>query len=47
MYLQGKDGQPHRRRIITEEEKEAVPPEMHAGHFGVKRMIAKINLRFF
>ncbi|KAK6305096.1 hypothetical protein J4Q44_G00238760 [Coregonus suidteri] len=47
MYLLGKDGQPHRRLIFTKEEKEAVLTEMHAGHFGVKRMIAKINLRFF
>ncbi|KAK6322198.1 hypothetical protein J4Q44_G00069900 [Coregonus suidteri] len=44
MYLRGKDRQPHRRVIFT---KEAVLTEMHAGHFGMKRMIAKINLRFF
>ncbi|XP_041746564.1 uncharacterized protein LOC121576978 isoform X2 [Coregonus clupeaformis] len=47
MYLRGKDGQPHGRVIFTKEEKKAVLTEMHAGHFGVKRMIAKINLRFF
>ncbi|KAK6313034.1 hypothetical protein J4Q44_G00163810 [Coregonus suidteri] len=46
MYLRGKDGQPHRRVIFTKE-KEAMLTEMHASHFGVKRMIAKINLCFF
>ena len=47
MYIRGKEGQPHRRVIFTEEEEDAVLTEMHAGHFGVKRMVAKINLRFF
>lgn len=32
--------QPH-RRVIFIEEKEVVLTEMHAGHFGVKCMIAK------
>ncbi|XP_024297248.2 immunoglobulin lambda-like polypeptide 5 isoform X1 [Oncorhynchus tshawytscha] len=43
LYLLGKDGQPHRRVIFTKEEMEALLTEMHAGHFGVNRMIAKIN----
>jgi hypothetical protein len=47
IYLRGKDGQPHRRVIFIKEEKEVVLTEMHAGHFGVKHMIAKINLLFF
>lgn len=47
MYLRPKDGQPPRRVIMTDEEKEAVLTEVHAGHFGVKRMLGKINQRFF
>jgi hypothetical protein len=41
MYLQGKDGEPHRRVIFTKEEKEAMLTEMHASHFRVKCMVAK------
>jgi hypothetical protein len=33
--------------VIFTEEKEAVLTEKHAGHLGVKHMIAKINLRIF
>lgn len=47
MYLKPKDGQPPRRVIMTDEDKEAVLTEVHHGHFGVKRMLHKINQRFF
>ena len=47
MYLRGKDGQPPRRVIMSDEEREAVLTEVRAGHFGVKRMLGKINQRFY
>ena len=36
-----------RRVILTEKEKDEVLTEVHAGHFGVKRMLDKINQRFY
>lgn len=47
MYMRPENGQPPRRVILSHEEKEAVLTDVHAGHFGSKRMIGKINQRFF
>ena len=47
MYLKPKDGEPPRRVILSDEERDAVLAEVHAGHFGVKRMMGKINQGFF
>ena len=47
MYLRPKDGEPPRRVILSDEERDAVLTEVHAGHFGVKRMMGKINQRFW
>jgi len=32
---------------MSDEEREAVLTEVHAGHFAVKRMLGKINQRFY
>ncbi|CAL8264853.1 unnamed protein product [Gadus morhua 'NCC'] len=47
MYYLGENGLSMRRVILTEKEKDEVLTEVHAGHFGVKRMLDKINQRFY
>ncbi|CAL8349647.1 unnamed protein product [Boreogadus saida] len=47
MYYLGENGDSMRRVILTEKEKVEVLTEVHAGHFGIKRMLDKINQRFY
>ena len=47
MYLGPKYGEPSRRVILSDEERDAVLTEVHAGHFGVKRVMGKISQPFF
>ena len=47
MYLRPKDGEPPRRVILSDKERDAVLTEVHAGHFGGKRLMGKIYQRFF
>ena len=47
MYYLGENGDSMRRVILTEKEKDEGLTEVHAGHFGIKRMLDKINQRFY
>ena len=46
MYYLGENGL-SMRVILTEKEKDEVLTEVHAGHFGAKRMQDKINQCFY
>ncbi|MGH0147484.1 UNVERIFIED_CONTAM: hypothetical protein FKN15_010700 [Acipenser sinensis] len=47
LYVPEKNGECLRRVVTDEEEKTASLNEVHAGHFGIKRMMGKINQRFY
>ena len=47
LYVPEKNGECLRRVVTDEEEKTAILNEVHAGHFGIKRMMGKINQRFY
>ena len=47
MYYLGENGLSMRRVILTEKEKDEVLTKVHAGHFGVRRMMDNINQRFY
>ncbi|RXM31275.1 hypothetical protein EOD39_7161 [Acipenser ruthenus] len=47
LYVPEKNGECLGRVVTDEEEKTAILNEFHAGHFGIKRMMGKINQRFY
>lgn len=47
MFYVGADGLSLRRVVFSQEERDAILNEVHAGHFGRDRMVDKITNRFY